>query len=128
MGPFEYLNSINYTKKDLMVGQEEENSYNAFMVNRGLSQFYETTLIANEMNIHPHIDNRMQYDFLRNIIRKKKRFTGWAKKEKIDKVDLVMEYYGYSREKSLQVLPLLSEDEISYIRNKLSKGGKSRKS
>lgn len=128
MGPFEYLKSINHTKEDLMVGEDEENSYNAFMVNRGLSQFYETTIIANEMNVHHHISNRMQYDFLRNIIRKKKRFSGWAKKEKVDKVDLVMEYYGYSREKALQVLPLLNDDNISYIRNKLSKGGKTRKS
>ena len=33
MNPFEYLNAINNTKKDLMVDEEAEKKYSAFMVN-----------------------------------------------------------------------------------------------
>jgi hypothetical protein len=124
MSPFDYLNSINYTKEDIMIDDISEKKYSAFMVNRGLSFFYDTVVIANEMNQKPYMDNKLQYDFLRSIVRKKKRFSSWAKAEKIDRVDDVMEYYGYSREKALQVLPLLKGDQLDYIRKKISKGGK----
>ena len=67
MNPFEYLNAINNTKKDLMVDEEAEKKYNAFMVNRGLSYFYDTALLANEMNRNHHLDNRLQFDFLINL-------------------------------------------------------------
>ncbi len=124
MSPFDYLNSINYTKEDIMIDDISEEKYSAFMVNRGLSFFYDTVVIANEMNQKPYMDNKLQYDFLRSIVRKKKRFSIWAKAEKIDRVEDVMEYYGYSREKALQVLPLLKGDQLDYIRKKISKGGK----
>ena len=124
MSPFDYLNSINYTKEDIMIDDISEKKYSAFMVNRGLSFFYDTVVIANEMNQKPYMDNKLQYDFLRLIVRKKKRFSSWAKAEKIDRVDDVMKYYGYSREKALQVLPLLKGDQLDYIRKKISKGGK----
>lgn len=124
MSPFDYLNSINYTKEDIMIDDISEKKYSAFMVNRGLSFFYDTVVIANEMNQKPYMDNKLQYDFLRSIVRKKKRFSSWAKAEKIDRVEDVMEYYGYSREKALQVLPLLKGDQLDYIRKKISKGGK----
>lgn len=124
MSPFDYLNSINYTKEDIMIDDISEKKYSAFMVNRGLSFFYDTVVIANEMNQKPYMDNKLQYDFLRSIVRKKKRFSSWAKAEKIDRVDDVMEYYGYSREKALQILPLLKGDQLDYIRKKISKGGK----
>jgi hypothetical protein len=125
MNPFEYLNSINYTKADIMVDDIAEKKYNAFMVNRGLSYFYETALIANEMNINHHLDSRIQYDFLKSIVRKGKRYSKWAKSEKIDSLPFVMEYYGYSRPKALQVLPLLTRSNLEYIQKKLYKGGKS---
>ena len=124
MSPFDYLNSINYTKEDIMVDDISEKKYNAFMVNRGLSYFYDTVIIANEMNQKPCVDNKLQYDFLRSIVRKKKRFSAWAKVEKIDRAEDVMEYYGYSREKALQVLPLLRGEQLDYIRKKIAKGGR----
>ena len=69
MNHFDYLNSINDTKKDIMVDDLAEKDYNAFMVNRGLSYYNDTVIYANEMNRHAHIDSRMQYDFLKQIIR-----------------------------------------------------------
>lgn len=124
MNPFDYVNTINYTKEDIMKDDISEKKYNAFLINRSLSYFYDTVAIANEMNLKPHLDNRLQYDFLRSIVRKKKRFSKWDKMDKLESVNNVMEYYGYSREKALQVLPLLNSDQLDFIKAKLNKGGK----
>tara|TARA_R100000005_G_C4977907_1_gene188657 strand:- start:825 stop:1205 length:381 start_codon:yes stop_codon:yes gene_type:complete len=123
---FDYLNSINLTKQDIMVDDICEKAYNSFMVNRGLSYFPDTVVIANEMNKHHQIDNKLQYHFLINMIRKRKRFSKWAKANKESDIDAVKEYYGYSNEKARQALTLLSPDQITIIKNKVSKGGRRR--
>tara|TARA_B100000902_G_scaffold282271_1_gene268254 strand:- start:560 stop:940 length:381 start_codon:yes stop_codon:yes gene_type:complete len=123
---FDYLNSINLTKQDIMIDDDSEKAYNSFMVNRGLSYFQDTIIIANEMNKHHQIDNKLQYHFLINMIRKRKRFSKWAKAQKESDIDAVKEYYGYSNEKARQALTLLSPDQITIIKNKVSKGGRRR--
>lgn len=124
MNPFDYLNSINYSKQDLMVDDDTEKAYNAFLVNRGLSYFQDTVLLANEMNRNHHIDHRLQYDFLRGVIRKRKRFSKWAKKDQVANVEVIKEYYGYSDAKAESVADLISSDQIDMMKAKLSKGGK----
>jgi len=124
MNPFEYLNAINDTKKDIMIDDIAEKGYNAFMVNRGLSYFHDTILMANEMNQKAHLDNRLQFDFLINITRKRKRFSKWAKAQPESDIDAVKEYYEYSNEKARQALTLLSHEQIKIIKTKESKGGK----
>ena len=124
MNPFEYLNSINNTKKDIMVDDIAEKGYNSFMVNRGLSYFADTVVIANEMNRHHHLDARMAYDFLINIVRKRKRFSKWIKPETVSDVGVVKEYYGYSNEKARQALSLLTSDQINDLKKKVYKGGR----
>lgn len=124
MNPFEFLNSINFNKEDLMVDEQSEKEYNAFLVNRGLSYFQDTVLLANEMNRSHHIDSRLQYDFLRNTVRKRKRFSKWVKKENIKDIDVIKEYYGYSNAKAESILDLLDVDQINHIKEKMSKGGK----
>jgi hypothetical protein len=123
---FDYLNSINLTKKDIMIDDDCEKSYNSFMVNRGLSYFQDTIIIANEMNRQHQLDSKLQYQFLINMIRKRKRFSKWAKAQKESDIDAVKEYYGYSNEKARQALTLLSPDQITIIKNKVSKGGRRR--
>ena len=123
MNPFDFVNSINYSKKDIME-TENENEYNSFMVNRSLSYFSDTVGIANEMNIKHHLDNRLQYQFLINIIRKRKRFSKWIKPEIENDIDVVKEYYGYSNEIARQILSLLTPSQIDIIRNKVNKGGR----
>ena len=125
--PFQFLNDINYGKKYIMVDDLVEKDYNSFMVNRGLSYFNDTVLMANEMNINYHLDSRLQFDFLINIIRKRKRFSKWLKPQLENDVEVVKEYYGYSNEKARQVLPLLSSEQINGLKKKVSQGGKSRK-
>ena len=124
MNPFEYLNAINHTKQNIMVDDLAEKSYNSFMVNRGLSYFSDTVLMANEMNRYHHIDNRLQFDFFINIVRKKKRFSKWNKPEIVSDVEVVKQYYGYSNEKSRQVLSLLTSEQIDELKKKVYKGGR----
>ena len=124
MNPFEFCNDINYGKSNIMVDDIAEKAYNAFMVNRQLSYFNDTVLMANEMNLNAHLDNRLQFDFLINIVRKKKRFSKWAKAQKNDDIEAIKEYYGYSNEKARQVHSLLSSDKINDLMKKVNRGGK----
>jgi len=124
MSPFDYLNAINTTKKDIMVDDIAEKSYPSFMVNRGLSYFPDTVLFANEMNVNHHIDHRLQFDFFINIIKKKKRFSKWAKPINIENLELIKEYYGYSNEKAKSVLSLLNGEQINELKLRMYKGGK----
>lgn len=126
MNPFEYVNQINYGKKDIMVDDLAERSYNGFMTNRSLSYFVDTVLLVNEMNVHHHLDNRLQFDFLINTVRKKRRFAKWAKPIELNDLEVVKEYYGYSNEKARAVLSLLSDEQISELRYKVTKGGRTK--
>lgn len=121
--PFDWINSVQQTKEDLMVDEYMEKSYNSYIVNRGLSFGADTVIYANEMNSRPHIDKRLQYDFLLNSIPAKKRFNKWIKTETVDNIDIIKEYYGYSDEKAKQALDVLTPEQISDIRNLLFKGG-----
>lgn len=124
LSPFDYLNSINTTKKDIMVDDVAEKQYSPYMVNRGLSYFVDTVHMANEMNRYHFLDNRLQYSFLINIVRPAKRFSKWFKADKNELIELVKEYYGYSTRKAREVLPLLTQSQLKMIEEKLEKGGK----
>ena len=126
MNPFEYLNAINMTKKDIMVDDISEKDYNAFMVNRGLSYFADTVLYANEMNRAHHLDGRLQFDFLINITRKKKRFSKWFKAADDENLNVIKEYYGYSNEKAKSVLSLLNINQIEDLKQRIYKGGRTK--
>ena len=103
-----------------------EKVYAPFMINRALSQFSDTILLANMMNQHGALPVRMQYDFLRNVVRPRKRFGKWAKAKKdAIKTKLIMERYNYNSARALEVLDLFSESDIKEIKKELSKGGKS---
>ena len=118
-----WLNSINHEKQNIM-SDENKNQYPPFIVNRCLSGFIDTIMVANEMNINHHLSKKLQYEFLLNIVRPKRRFSPWLKKEKITDMDAVKSYYGYSNEKARSALSILSEEQLNSIKQKLSKGGK----
>ena len=124
ISPFEFVNSINHTKENIIVDKWSENEYNPFIVNKALSFTPDTVIYSNDMNSRPHLDKILQYNFLINIVRKKKRFSKWIKKEKIESIDVIKEYYGYSTEKARQVVSILSNEQIDNIKSKLYKGGK----
>ena len=105
-----------------------EKAYNSFMVNRSLSYFNDTVVLANEMNRYHHLDNKLQFDFLINMVRKRKRFSKWIKPQIESDIEVVKEYYGYSNEKARQVLPLLSPEQINGLKKKVNKGGRNNNS
>ena len=122
MNPFDFVKSITYTKEDI-INDLNESEYESFLVNRALSYYQDCLLYANEMNRRFELSNRLQYHYLLNTIRKRKRFAKWIKPEKIDDLKIVMEYYQVSRAKAEEYLHILSENNIAVLRKKMNKGG-----
>jgi len=115
--------SILQTKKDVL---EEEKQYVPFVVNRALSFHLDCVLKANEMNMLPHTDKKLQYHFLINTIRGYKRpFQKWQKRETIEDLEVIKEYYSFSNEKAKSALSVLSSAEIDELRKRLFRGGAS---
>ena len=121
----DWLNSINFNKENLIKENPDSvKQYPAFIVNKCLAGHIDTIMFANEMNINHHVAPGLQYDFLINTVRKRKRFSPWLKKDKINDLDAVKSYYGYSNEKAQQALKILTKEQISFIKEKLDVGGK----
>jgi len=119
-GPFDFLNSINDNKEDIMV---EEKEYSPYMVNRGLSYFPDTLFYANEMNANWGLEHRLQYDFLRTSIRRRKRFSKWFKETKDSDLEAVKEYYNYNDRNARFALRILSPEQVKDIKQILQHGG-----
>lgn len=121
----DWLNSINFNKDDLTEDDEYTiKSYPPFIINKCLSGHIDSVLFANEMNKYHFLDKDMQYKFYLNILRKRKRFSPWIRKDKVSDLDIVKQYYGYSNEKARQVLRILSTEQINYMKQRLDIGGK----
>jgi len=121
----DYLPAINHTKKNLMNSDDPmwEKKYPAFMVNKVLSGFSDTIMLTNEMNRNHFLDRDMQFQFLLNSIRSKKRFTPFLRASKIKDIECVKEYYGYSNEKAKTALDILTKEQLKLIKDSLYKGG-----
>ena len=98
--------------------------YPPFIVNKCLAPFPDTILLLNEINQYPSIDKKLQFDFLINSLRPRKRFTPWVKAKKLEDIEYVKEFYGYNNEKAKVALTILNDDQIATIKQKLNKGGK----
>ena len=126
MKPFDYVNSINYSKKNLMEGTDNdelaESDYVPFLTNRSLSYFPDTVFYSNEINQYPHADNKLQYDYLLNSVRPKKRYAKWVKNTDSDDLEIVKLYFNYSTNKALRALNVLSPKELEQITNKVTRG------
>lgn len=123
ISPFDFANAINFSKDNLIVDEWSEKQYVPYIVNKALSYGADTVIPANEMNARPHLDKKLQFQFLINNIRPRKRFNKWIKAEKIESIEVIKKYYGYSTEKARQVLPLLDQSMIDSLKQKLEKGG-----
>jgi hypothetical protein len=120
--PFDYINAIGHSKKDMMADEAGEKDYNAWMINKGFSYFPDTIEYANNMNMLYHLDSRLQYEYLTNIIRSRKRFSKWTKKKQDKNVELVMTYYKCSNKKADEYLKILSPKQIKQIKEYLETG------
>jgi hypothetical protein len=127
MNPFDFIKAVSETKENLISGTDNdelaEKSYNPFIVNRGLSFYPDTILYANEVNRYPLLDKKPQFLYLLNTLRPRKRYTKWLKEEKNEEIEIVSEYYGYSRSKAKDVIKILSSDQLKIIKTQLEKGG-----
>ena len=122
MNPFDFANSITYTKQDIM-NELNEKEYAPFLVNRSLSYHQDCILYTNEMNRRFDISHQLQYHYLLNSIRKKKRFAKWSKPDFGDDIKIVMEYYKVSRQKAEEYLNILTDKELGILRKRMNKGG-----
>jgi len=120
----DWLNSINQNKKNIMDDDAStEKTYPPYIINKCLSSHIDTIMFANEININHHITKKLQYDFYINIVRTKKRFSPWIKKETNKDLDYVKSYYGYSNEKAYQALRILTKEQLTFIKSKFDTGG-----
>ena len=137
--PFTFINSINQGRKGKHLLEDctaddsletinpdaVDKQYVPFIINRGLSYFKDTALFANEMNIKNNLPPRMQYDFYRNIVTPKKRFSKWGKKAKTsDDINVIKQLYNYSQEKAESVYKILTKEQIKELHKISQKGGK----
>ena len=122
----EYLKAVNQTKEPLMDGDDEEweRKYPPFIVNKCVAPFADTIMLVNEINQLPNVDKKMQFDFLLNSLRPRKRFTPWLKATKLENLEYVKEFYGYNNEKAKVALDILNDEQISAIKQKMRKGGR----
>ena len=122
----EYLNAINVSKESLMDSEDEawEKKYAPFIVNKCVAPFPDTILLVNELNRYHHLDKKLQFDFLLNSLRARKRYTPWLKAKKLKNLECVKEYYGYNNEKAKAALDILNDEQISAIKRRLNKGGR----
>ncbi len=119
MTPFDFINEINHGKKNLMaddIDRQVEKKYKPFIVNRGLSYFMDTVFDANEMNIRPNIENKLQFEYLLNNIRQKKRFSKWHKADENELLTMLMEYYSFNIHRAKEALPFHSKEQLEHIR------------
>lgn len=121
MNPFDIVSSVSHTKKRV-IDLDNEKDYSSFMVNRALSYYPDTILQAQEMNVNHHLDGLLQYDYLLNTLRQKKRFSKWFKREKSESIDSIMKYYSCSYRKALEISRTLDSDQISKITNVMTAG------
>ena len=122
----DYLKTINETKQNLLDSEDSswEKEYPAWVVTKCMASHYDTVLLANEMNIYYDLPNKLQYDFYINTVRKRKRFSPWEKKVKIEDLETVKKYYNYSTQKAQAILKILNKDQLDHLKSKLNRGGK----
>ena len=119
----DWLNSINFTKENLIEDPSEIKNYPPYIINRCLSGHLDCVMFANEMNKYSFLDKDMQYSFYLNTLRKKKRFSPWLRKEKVTDLEIIKQYYGYSNEQASNALKILTPEQIKFIKQRLDTGG-----
>ena len=124
---WDYVSAIGYTKQDLMSGTDNdklaEDGYVPFLINRAFSQTADTILYSNEMNINNHLANKLQFDYLINTVRPKKRFAKWPKKLDSEVLTVLMQYYKCNIRRAQEYAHLLSSEQIEKIKQSLVAGG-----
>ena len=120
--PFDFVKSVSYDKKDIMVDAVEEKSYAPFLINKSLSYHQDSLFMTNEMNNSSHLDNRLQYLFLLNTLRKRQRFGSWEKPYVSKKIDTIKNYYKISTSKAKEYMEILTDKQVRELKQRMSIG------
>jgi len=122
--PFDFVKSVSHTKQDLMVDEVEEKAYQPFLINKSLSYHQDSVFLTNEMNVRHGVDNRLQYMFFLNTLRKRQRFSKWSKPYISKKIDTVKQYYQISQREAKEYVNLLSDKQLREMKNRMNTGGR----
>ncbi len=130
LSPFDFMEAASFSKEDLIRSNENpeliEKQYNAYIVNRGFTNFEDTILHANEMNMRHHLFPAAQFDYYRGVLRKRKRFSKWHKAEKNEDLDAIQHVYSCSRSVAKMYLKALSQEDLKKVHERMTTGGVSR--
>lgn len=121
---FDFVNDLS-NDKHYRFDSSSKSKYDAFMVNRAMSQHADTIMYANEMNKYPFLDKLLQHDFYFYGISAKKRYGKWAKAGKSNEevLNLIIKHYSVNRVHAQQYLELMTSDDIKALKNKYDVGG-----
>lgn len=124
MSPFDYVNAILQSKKNLIVDDLSEKEYNPFLTNRSLSYHKDCIMYANELNMRHNVDKKLQFDYLINTVRGQKRpFAKWVKPEKSEDIECVKTVFQLSDAKANEALRILTKHQIQQLKKQTDIGG-----
>jgi len=122
--PFRFVSDVQKDKKYIMLTEQDEKEYNSFLTNRALSMHIDSILHTEIIGRYPDIPNKWAYDYYFHSLRQMKRpFQKWPKKVKDEDLEIIMEYYQISRVKAEYYQELLSNEQITKIKEDMEKGG-----
>jgi len=130
LGPFDFIKAINYTQENIFKTRpmDAPGAYNPFLVNRSLSYFKETCLLANIMNQHANnLPKDVQFLFFLSTIKPAKRFAPWVKPTKSEDIDAIKQLYHCNNRRAAEALDILTEEQVAAIRERVAKGGSNKK-
>ena len=124
MNPFDFVNAVTYTKKDIMVDDVASKGYSAFLTNKSLSYHQDCIMYVNEMNSNSHLDSTLQFHYFLNTLRKRKRFSKWSKPRVLEDMKVIQRYYDCSISKAEEYSKILTAMEIKIMKERMKKGGR----
>lgn len=123
MTVWDFTNAIMLNKKQLLDNVTEK-EFIPYIINKTLSYHRDCIFYANEMNSRSYLSKNMQNDFYLNAIKPRKRpFIKWPKQIDDVVVDLVKDFFGCSVRQAREILPLMDDSKIDFIKQKIDKGG-----
>ena len=124
MNPFDFVNAVTYTKKDIMVDEVADKGYSAFLTNKSLSYHQDCIMYVNEMNSKSHLDSTLQFHYFLNTLRKRKRFSKWSKHRVLKDMKVIQSYYDCSISKAEEYSKILTAKEIKIMKEIMKMGGR----
>ena len=97
--------------------------YVPYLTNRAMAMHIDTVMLAEEMNQYHQLGPELQYDFYYYGVRKGRRFGFPKKADDNPNLELVQEFFGYSKQKALEALQVLTPSQLHNIMKSQDKGG-----